>query len=401
MARALNFKVGTRPPRPGEGGRNKAWAADLDVSPPFRRRRGTLFYLVAVFLLLVESTGASYAKIAVVDIEGREVTIAAPARRILLASPSSYPALAILDKEAAKRVVGIGGNPGDLLPETARDLSEKPRVGSIIAGTFSIEKALALKPDIVIAGLGQSLATESTLTKAGIPLVYIDFASEPAMNTDQSFEILGRVLGAENKAAEFLNFTHQHIQTITDRLKTQSLTRQTILVMSRRPGAPCCLAAPDSLATAYFDGLGVENIAGARKQGQVGGPVQLNLESIIDRDPDVIVAAGISTAIFGEPPKAAQGIAWLERLGNEPGFRDLSAIQNARVHAIDFFLMSSPLNFLAFEALAKWAHPELFADIDPQATLDEINRRFLKTPLKGPFWVSLDSAADKPSGNHP
>ncbi len=71
------------------------------------------------------------------------------------------------------------------------------------------------------------------------------------------------------------------------------------------------------------------------------------------------------------------------------------------MHAIDLSLLVSPLNFIAFEALAKWVLPELFADVDPQATLDEINRRFLKSPWKGPFWASLDPAADHPFGKRP
>jgi iron complex transport system substrate-binding protein len=37
--------------------------------------------------------------------------------------------------------------------------------------------------------------------------------------------------------------------------------------------------------------------------------------------------------------------------------------------------------------MAKWIHPELFADIDPSATLAEINRHFLAVPLEGTMWV--------------
>jgi iron complex transport system substrate-binding protein len=48
-----------------------------------------------------------------------------------------------------------------------------------------------------------------------------------------------------------------------------------------------------------------------------------------------------------------------------------------------------PLNILFIELVAKWLHPDLCADIDPDATLSEINRRFFKTPLGGPLWVSL------------
>lgn len=45
------------------------------------------------------------------------------------------------------------------------------------------------------------------------------------------------------------------------------------------------------------------------------------------------------------------------------------------------------MHVVAIEALAKWQHPELFATLDPQVTLDEINARFLAAPLLGTFWT--------------
>jgi iron complex transport system substrate-binding protein len=350
---------------------------------------------------LLASVHNASAEIVLTDIAGREVTIAAPARRILLAAPSWYPALAILDKEAAERIVGVGRNPGDTLPEAEQDLSGKPHVGTVWSQAFSIEKALELEPDIVIGAPPsriQSQAMESAFAKAGFPVVYVDFDSNPVRDTDRSFEILGRVLGAEDKAAEFIDFYRRHVRTITDRLTTPRLARPTLLMMSRGPGVPCCQASPDNGVTAYFGGLGVQNIAGVTK----GPPVQLSLEYVIERDPDVFVAMDLfvdSRSMFGKPRSLAQGMASLEALKQEPGLHELAAVRNGRVHALDQYLMRSPLNFVTLEVLAKWVHPELFADIDPQATLDEINRRFLNTPLKGPFWVSPDPAADQSSGN--
>lgn len=356
--------------------------------------------LTSSLCVLLASVHIASAEIVLTDIESREVAIAAPARRILLATPSWYPALAILDREAGDRIIGVGGNPGDTLPEAERDLSGKPRVGSAWSRTFSIEKALELKPDIVIAGRPlriQSQAMESAFAKAGIPIVYVDFDSNPVRDTTRSFEILGRVLGAEGKAAEFVDFYRRHVRTITDRLTAPGLARPTLLMMTRGPGVPCCLASPDNGVTAYFGGLGVENIAGVTK----GAPVQFSLEAIIQRDPDIFVAIDLfsdARSMFGQPRSLAQGMTSLETLKREPGLRELAAMRGGRVHALDSYLMRSPLNFVTFEVLAKWIHPELFADLDPQATLDEINRRFLKTPLKGPFWTSPGPTIEQSSG---
>ncbi|WP_162939808.1 ABC transporter substrate-binding protein [Neorhizobium sp. NCHU2750] len=336
------------------------------------------------------------------DIKDREVTMPAPATRILLASSFQYPALAILDVDAAKRVVGIGANPGETLPEAERDLSDTPRVGSIWSQSFSIEKTLELRPDVVIAAPLSpvwSQKLETVLSKAGIPIVYVDFDENPFRNTDRSFEILGRVLGAQDKASEFIDFYHQHVRAITERMARPELVRPTLLMMLRGPGVPCCLALPANDVTDYFGATGVENIAGVTN----GAPVQLSLESIIERDPDIFVVIDVfsdARSLFGLPRTLAHGMAALKTLRQEPGLGGIAAMRSGRVHALDSYLMRSPLSFLSFEALAKWIQPELFADVDPQATLDEINRRFLKTPLRGPFWTSFDPTIDRmPGGN--
>ena len=47
---------------------------------------------------------------------------------------------------------------------------------------------------------------------------------------------------------------------------------------------------------------------------------------------------------------------------------------------------------MATEILAKWIHPELFADLNPRATLDQINQQFLAVPYRGAYWADLTPA---------
>ena len=68
----------------------------------------------------------------------------------------------------------------------------------------------------------------------------------------------------------------------------------------------------------------------------------------------------------------------------------LSAVQHGRVHGIWHLFNNMPLNVLAVEALARWFHPATFADVDPDASLRELNEKFLPVALEGTFWVSLD-----------
>jgi iron complex transport system substrate-binding protein len=49
----------------------------------------------------------------------------------------------------------------------------------------------------------------------------------------------------------------------------------------------------------------------------------------------------------------------------------------------------SPYNGLAVVWFAKWLHPELFADVDPDAMVRELHQRFLPLPARGAFWTGL------------
>ena len=52
-------------------------------------------------------------------------------------------------------------------------------------------------------------------------------------------------------------------------------------------------------------------------------------------------------------------------------------------------LINSPIDIVATEVLARWIQPELFADLDPRATLTAINERFLAVPYHGDYWTDL------------
>jgi iron complex transport system substrate-binding protein len=44
---------------------------------------------------------------------------------------------------------------------------------------------------------------------------------------------------------------------------------------------------------------------------------------------------------------------------------------------------------VAIQAMAKWLHPDLFNDIDPDATFREFHQRFLPLAYQPGYWVTL------------
>ena len=71
----------------------------------------------------------------------------------------------------------------------------------------------------------------------------------------------------------------------------------------------------------------------------------------------------------------------------------LPAVRSGNSHGIWHAFNDSPLHVVFIEALAHWIHPDYFADVDPAATLREINERFMAVPLEGTYLVNLKPGA--------
>ncbi len=95
---------------------------------------------------------------------------------------------------------------------------------------------------------------------------------------------------------------------------------------------------------------------------------------------DLAIGPGVS------PKEAAETLA--ATVNTSPTLAGTTAAKSGRVHGLWSFFKTVPLNILALEAVSKWLRPELFADLDPDRSLVEINERFASVPFEGTFWTS-------------
>lgn len=380
--------------------RSGAWK----TRPPVAKR--FLFAFLAMLAWTMQtSICTAQSKINLTDITGRKVELAAPAKRIAVAESAYYLAISLIAEDAADLVVGVGSKQSGSAYGFAGELRDKPQFGLIWSSSFSGEQIIALKPDLVVTGPSPDRSrmrpVEEILARAGIPIIYVDFFENPSENTAKSIEIIGHAIGQEQKSAEVSSFHRKHVKFISDRLELASQPRKTLGFFIYQADQICCTSLSHVNMSTYFNILRVENIADGKVPGAVG---QISIEYVMERNPDVFILAtsGIGPQpVFGKRSSSVNGLTFLSSFAATPGLRELAATRAHRVHAIDYSLTYSPVNVVALEVFAKWIHPELFSDLDPMATLDEINRRFLKTPLNGPFWESLDQAADQLGGKRP
>jgi iron complex transport system substrate-binding protein len=365
--------------------------------------------LAAAVLLLAAGTAPAAETQTVEDVAGRSVQVPAEAKRIILGEGRQIYLLAALDTEAPfQRVVGWR----DDLEKADRDgyeiyrqkypfIADLPRFGGAKEGTFDVEQALTLHPDLVVMNLESKLATDEgglidKLAAVGIPVVFIDFRERPFENAEKSIRILGQVIGREQRAEEVIAFRRAEIEKVTARLASYAGPRPQVMI-DRAGGYSdeCCMSFGDENFGRMVSVAGGDNIARDLIPGTFG---TLNPEQIVASKPDVVVVTGSNWTLYetagawvGVGPGADRDVsrARLQALMQRPAFTTIPATETGRVHAIWHQFYDSPYQFVAIQALAKWLHPELFADLDPDATFRTFHERFLPVEYRPGYWVSL------------
>ncbi|MDX0403718.1 ABC transporter substrate-binding protein [Sinorhizobium medicae] len=363
----------------------------------------------AGFCVLISS--AAFADtIKVTDVAGREVEVDVPVKHVILGEGRQIYFIGALDKdEPFKRVVGWRDDLAKADPESHAaylakypDIAKLPTFGGMKEGTFDIEQAVVLKPDVMLMNIDAKTATEEAgyiekLEKVGIPLVYVDFREKPMENTEPSMRIIGKLFGKEEKAEEFIQFRADSIAKVTDTLAKADPKKP--LVFVERAGGyseDCCMSFGNENFGRMVEFAGGVNMAKDIIPGTFG---TVNPEQVIASNPDQIIITGGNWEGY-VPGGAWVGVGYgadekeaqlkLEALTKRPAFTGVKAVKDSNVHAIWHQFYNNPYQFVAIQQMAKWLHPDLFKDLDPEATFKELHERFLPLPYKSGYFVSLN-----------
>ena len=277
-------------------------------------------------------------------------------------------------------------------------LADLPKIAQS-GQAFNAEAVLAARPATAVVSLdsGPSDEQAAQLEGAGVSVAFIDFFSHPFENASRSLALLGGLVGRSEQAQAFNAFKQERLDRISSRVKPLAPEqRPTVFLEPHAMITPDCCASPGKGNIGdYIAFVGGRNI-GADVLDQPTG--KLNLEYVIQRDPDIYIATGgphLARAggfVVGPGFSPEQSQAGLRRVAARPGVATLKAVREGRAHGLSHQLINSPIDIVATEVLAKWIHPELFGDLDPRATLDEINSRFLAVPYQGDYWADLKPA---------
>lgn len=374
-------------------------------------RRTFLAVAVATLSALAATTAATAQAFTITDVAGREVSFDKPVERVILGEGRQIYFVSVLDTEAPfQRVVGWRDDVRTADLDTWNDLLAKfpamadiPVFGNLTDGTFQTELAVSLDPDVLLLPLESKTPAEEsklfeTLDSIGVKVVFIDFRLEAFKNTEASMAILGKLFGKEDRAAEFNAFRTEQIRRVTDVIEAKKPAAP-LVFLERAPGFfdECCATFGDEnfgrmVKLAGGHNLGTDILPGA--QGMVSG------EQIIAANPEVYIATGSNWSQSAKPDGIWVGVGAgadieagrvkLAALMDRPAFTGVKAKETNNVHAIWHQFYTNPFQFVAIQQIAKWLHPDLFADLDPDATFRELHERFLPLDYKPGYWVSLN-----------
>ena len=365
-------------------------------------RRSTLGLASGLATTVAASRAARAAPLTVTDALGRAVALKGPAERIVLGF--NYEEFtAIAGPAGWDRVVGwsrtlwTGWRPASyrryLVPIPR--LANLPDVGNTDDNSFSLEKVLALRPDLVVlaewsfSSLGDAVRQLEAL---GIPVLVIDYNAEIPARHVASTLALGQVTASEERACALAALYTGKLADIRRRAAAAG-THPKIYVELGQGGAGV-------VGNSYWQGMwgrlvemiGATNIA-AGHIAKAWGP--LSPEYVLAANPDAIFIAGSSwvnqpnAVLTGYNTPIATTRARLAPYAQREGWPGLAAIRQGELHAIEHGLCRALFDYTATYYLAKQVYPDQFADIDPVNELRRYHAQFLPVTFEGTWMARL------------
>ncbi len=235
------------------------------------------------------------------------------------------------------KVVGLTTN--DTYPE---ETAEVEKVGDF---NVDIEKVIALNPDLVLAHESSAASSEAgfqQMRDAGIKVFIVNDAVN-FVDVYDTIGIIGQLTGTTEEAEALTADMKAKIEEIKEKAATVTEKKKVYIEIS---------PAPDiySVGKNTFMDVMLQTINAENATGDLEGWPSIDQESILERNPDVIIA----TYNYIEDP--------VGQLMAREGWADVSAIKNKQVVDVNPDLVNRPGPRVVegVEELAKAVYPEVF-----------------------------------------
>lgn len=361
-----------------------------------------VFRGIATLAFAASFTASAMAQtITVTDVLDREVEVPAKAERILLGfyfedffavgGPDAYDRVVAISREAWESWRNLQWQ---AYVEAVPRIAELTDVGEVEAGTFSLETAIAAKPDVAIFAAWQYDAlgdAADRLEAAGVPVVVLDYNAQTVQKHVTSTQILGDILGQEERAKALVDLYAGSIADIEKRLDGIEARPRVYVELARKGSGEVDNSYGDTMWGKLIETAGGANIA--KNQIAKWGP--LSPEYVLAEDPEMILLAGSGWATRGEAVLMGPGIEAetshkrMRPYLNRAGWDGLAAVKAGEVHAIYHGGARTLYDFAFLQYIAKSLHPERFEDVDPKANLDAFFADYMPIRFDGTYMTAL------------
>ena len=373
---------------------------------------GFLGAVTASALVIAQASEAQADALTVTDIAGRQITFTERPDKIVLGEGRMIYSIAPLTTgNPFEKIVGWKDDLITYDPDAFRqyekafpeDTARLINFGNPYAVDFIIESVLEAGTDLLLLDVGNLFKAKETgliekMETAGVNVAFVDFRRNATENTVPSLLMMGRILGEEKRAAELIDFYIGQMRKVTNIVDQIPADERPLVAIENAAGWQadfCCWSFGP-----YNFGRFVELAGGVNYASTLANAysVDISLEGLIEADPDHIIATGanwiearpeVASILLGYEGDPAVNHAKLQALADRTGFAQMRAVKEGNMHAIYHQFYNSPYHFVAVQQIAKWLHPDEFADLDPQASLEELHDKFLPFEASGQFWTSL------------
>lgn len=330
---------------------------------------------------------------AITDEVGRQVEVEIPVQRV--ATAQQYPAEFVRAVGAGDRLVGVdrttvapeydGYWPGVQTDTFTGETQEQLNYDAIVA----------LDPDVLL--LNSNGAYEEAATKLepfGIKVI-VATAWDPEKFV-ANITLLGQLFGTETQATKILDTYQKYADLLTERLK--GVEPKTVYFENTEPDTT---AVPGSGWDGIITAGGGKNIFGDIVFGE-GEHTQGNVHQtpvdpaeVVARDPQYVIRIGVDGVTFGYVPPSRDALVKLhDELVARPGWSNLAAVKDDHVIVLNAFPLNGAAKQVGALFVAKWLHPELFEDLDPDQALREWVEVFQGAPfVPSEQYVQVGSAS--------
>jgi|TARA_B100001094_G_scaffold151593_1_gene146762 iron complex transport system substrate-binding protein len=328
----------------------------------------------------IENTNQS--KIELIDSNGNLHFFEETPQRVAITNTYAASVMRMLEVNTSV-VTGVSGDfyDADLWPEYV----DTPMIQQSAHSEIDFEALLDSRPDVYIVfatnGMVDTNAIRDKLEPVGIKVLALDFYKYDSLRYEIS--VIAELFGKQSQAEDLFQEFDSIEAEVSSRISSLNESERPQVVMEHHASLtrdPVVLTGT-SQWTDIIERAGGNNVF----KNLPGHTTHVDMEAILDSNPDVIMFDGITFDIgFNAFDEENQCGNHMDFIKTRPGFEELSAIVNDRM-IIMSGEFAGPMMIHGLPTLAKILHPELFEDLNAELIISDFFEKYHDIDMRGKF----------------